>query len=107
MQRQNLFELKSGLNQFTILQSDLGTTSGKIPILSLPSGSKIKNIYMNVLQPFKSNLVSGQIHHDSCIKHRIMVGTNDDTQEFLALTEEAADRGVRKSLQQHLCHIYL
>jgi len=91
MQLQNLFELKSGLNQFTILSSDLGTTSGKFPILNLPSGSKIKNIYMNVIQPFKSNLVSGQTNHDSCIKHRVMIGSNEDTQDFLTWTEEAAD----------------
>jgi len=91
MRPQNLFELKSGLNQFTILQSDLGPISGKIPILSLPSSYKIKNIYMNVLQPFKSNLVSGQTNLDACIKNRVMIGTNEDSQELLTWTEETAD----------------
>lgn len=91
MQRQNLFELKSGLNQLILNQSDLGTTSGKIPILNLPSGSKIKNIYMNVLQPFRGNLISGQTNSESCIKYRIMVGTNENSQDLLTWTEEAAD----------------
>jgi len=93
MQRQNLFELQSGLNQFVITQNDLELTSSKIPLLNLPEGLKIKNIFMNIVQPFKSTLAPNQSSIDACVKYRMMIGTIEDTQDFLTWTEEAASVG--------------
>jgi len=60
MRKQNLIQLTSGVNQIQISQEDLGNISSKIPIANLPDGFTVKNIYMNIVQLFKSPSFGGQ-----------------------------------------------
>jgi len=91
MQNINRIELKRGVNNIVITSEDLGLMSAKRPIALLPSGHKLKAILFDTDQRFRSTGISNQENSDSCIKFHNMVGTNSDSQEYLAWTDDPAD----------------
>lgn len=83
MQRENIINLNSGSNIIDIDIDDLGFESKKMPIAIIPKGSLINNIALISFAPFKSSLVDNQTNENSCIKARLAVGDNTNSQLFL------------------------
>jgi len=83
MQRQNIINLEGGLNIIEITIDDLGFESSKVPIAILPKGYKIKNMTIQSIDPFKSNLTANQTNEDSCIKARFQLGDTSNSELFL------------------------
>jgi len=90
MERVNLITLKRGLNTIDVVHEDLGLESSKKPFAFLPAGTQIKSVLFDVKEKFRSTGSSNVHNPESNIQYKCMIGTEEDTQEFLTYSYEPA-----------------
>jgi len=92
MRKRNLITLDTGLNEIDISYKDFGISSSKFPIAHLPAGKEIHNVSFTVIDKFRSSTIDNQTNPESCIKNSMMVGTEDDSHNFLSWTQDISNK---------------